>query len=109
MTMPTKGTLRLLIVVEVLLTVGSVVASFLGESSLPEPLRTFEAEQSDAEIGRKLVVLFSLGLLLLIAMVVAWVGLFIFWRPARRLYLAATVLALLLTPFFGPYVETGLS
>ena len=44
---------------------------------------------------------------LLILFLVSSIGLFFFWRPARIVYLIATVAGLLLTPFFGPYVDAG--
>lgn len=107
--MPTKTSLRLLIIAEVVLGIGSVVAYYLGETSLPEALRFFESEKFDDTAGPALIIVLGLMVLLLLALIVAWIGLFVFWQPARLLYLVTTVLALLLMPFFGPYVETGLS
>ena len=108
-TVPTKTTLRLLIVVEVLLGIGSLVAYYLGEPSLPEALRTFEPEVFATAGVNALGVVLGILVLLLIALFIAWIGLFLFWRPARLIYLVVTVLALAVMPFFGPYVETGLS
>jgi hypothetical protein len=104
-----KTNFRLLIVAEILLTIGGVIASFLGEASLPEALRTFESTRYEAETVPMLLVSFGLFILILICLLIAWVGLLLFWRPARPLYLLSMAAGLFLMPFLGPFVDTGLS
>jgi double zinc ribbon protein len=48
-----------------------------------------------------------LGIAVLIALLVANVGLYLFWRPARTLYLVATIGALLASLYLGPFVNPG--
>ena len=55
-----------------------------------------------------LLVLLSL-VWLLAGRAVAWIGLFVFWGPARMWYLVTSLVGLAIVPFFGPYVETGLA
>ena len=106
---PTKTALRLIIVAEVVLGIGSITAYELSKSAMPEALRSFESNQFEGEISPMLVVTFCFLIVFLIALLTAWIGLFVFWKPARMLYLITMVVSLLLGPFFGPYVETGLS
>lgn len=108
---PTRGTLRLLIVIEILLVLGILAVDSFGSSSLPEPLRDFNAQQfEDSDISTPALIAASVfAVVLLVALVVAWIGLLLFWRPARLLYFLTMVATLLATPFLGPFVETGLS
>src|SRR5580765_813156 len=101
--MPSKGFLRLLIVSVIALGITGDVVSLRTESSLPDPLRTFLILNSQS--GVKLAD--WVGIFLVISLVVSSVGLFVFWRPARLLYLLTTIMGLLLTPFLGPEVDTG--
>lgn len=107
--MPTKTTLRMLLTAEIVLLIASVAASSLGESSLPEALRTFESAPSEDAADPVMLATFGFFGILLVALVVAWIGLFVFWPPARRIYLATSVLGIVATPWFGPYIETGWS
>jgi hypothetical protein len=77
------------------------------ESSLPEPLRAFLDAESEAEITVREMVMLLAAIPVIILLLVSSIGLFFFWRPARMLYLIALVAGLLLTPFFGPYVDAG--
>lgn len=105
--MPSKAFLRTLIVAEIALLIIGLVVSLLTESSLPEPLRAFLDAEAKAEMTAKEMMMFAATIPLLILLLVSSVGLFFFWRPARSLYLIATVAGLLLAPFFGPYVDAG--
>jgi len=86
--------------------VGAVV-SLLTESALPEPLRAFLKAESEAEVTVREMIMFAAAIPLLILLLVSSIGLFFFWRPARILYLITSVAGLLVTPFFGPYVDAG--
>jgi hypothetical protein len=65
-----------------------------------------EAEWEADFTTRDLVDL-AVSIPLLLLALVSMVGLFLFWRPARPLYLVTTAAGLFLTPFFGPYVDAG--
>jgi hypothetical protein len=105
--MPSKGFLRTLIVAEIVLLIISVVISLLTESLLPEPLRAFLDAESNAEMTIQELIMLACGVPLLILLLGSSIGLFFLWRPARILYLISTVAGLLVTPFFGPYVDAG--
>lgn len=107
--MLSKRSLRVLIVTDFLLLAVSVVVGIAGEAWLPEQLQAFEQARAQADMTTNDWVMMVLGLLLLIAVLVAFVGLLIFWRPARPLYFATLVVAALLTPFDGPYITSGLA
>ncbi|MDA1143275.1 MAG: hypothetical protein O3B01_32355 [Planctomycetota bacterium] len=105
--MPSKGFLRTLIVAGFGLGIISVVVSLLTESSLPEPLRAFLDAESEAEVTAREMILLAAAIPLIILVLVSTIGLFFFWRPARILNLISIVAGLILTPFFGPYVDAG--
>jgi len=105
--MPSKVFLRTLIVAEISLGAISVVVSLLTESALPEPLRAFVKAEAEAEMTVGPMIMIATTIPLVILFFLSSIGLFFFWRPARIVYLIATVAGLLLTPFFGPYVDLG--
>jgi hypothetical protein len=105
--MPSKGFLRTLIVTEICLGVLSIVVSLLTESSLPESLRTYVEAEAEADITARHIAMLATAIPLIILLLVSSIGLFFFWGPARILYLITIVGGLLLTPFFGPYVDAG--
>jgi hypothetical protein len=99
--------LRILVVTDLLLVALSVVVGILSEASLPEPLRVYEEARSAAEMSPRDWVVMGIGIPLIITMPVANIGLLLFWKPARPLYLATAIVSFLLTPFAGPYVTSG--
>jgi len=105
--MPTSGFLRTLIVAEIGLVIVSVVVSMVTESTLPEPLRAYLEAEVEADITTWDLVMLATGIPLLILLIVSSVGLFFFWRPARVLYSITMAAGLVMTPFFGPYVDSG--
>ncbi|MEK7855071.1 MAG: hypothetical protein AAB288_03200 [Acidobacteriota bacterium] len=105
--MPSRGFLRTLIVAEIFLGIISIFVSLLTESSLPEPLRAFLEAESEAEVTAREMMMLAVGIPLIVLLFVSSIGLFFFWRPARILYLITVGIGLLLTPFFGPYVDAG--
>lgn len=106
-TMLSKSSLRILIITDLLLVALSIVVGIMGQSSLPEPLRAYEQAQSEAEMMPREWIVVGVGIPLSIAMLVASIGLMAFWEPARPLYLATVVVAILLTPLAGPYISSG--
>jgi putative Mn2+ efflux pump MntP len=105
--MPTKRAFRFLLVAEVLLAIiGSIVAVFT-ESQLPEALQAYEQAEAEAEFTTREWVLLGVGVVFLVPFLVSRIGLFAFWRPARRLYFWTAIGGVTLAPFFGPYVDAG--
>jgi hypothetical protein len=103
--MPSKTLLRILIVAEVVGYALGFVASFILESTLPEPLRAYHGQ---TEFSGWVHALVGVGLCMLVLVaVVARIGLFFFWRPARPLYFASMIGALLMAVLGGPDVSTG--
>jgi len=103
--MPSKTLLRILIVAEVVGYALGFVASFILESTLPEALRAYHGQ---TEFSGWVHALVGVGLCMLVLVaVVARIGLFFFWRPARPLYFASMIGALLMAVLGGPDVSTG--
>jgi hypothetical protein len=105
--MLSKRSLRILIIAQLVLIVLSIVVAFTSESSLPEPLRAYEQARSDVDMTIRHWVLLGTGVLLIVGLLVSSIGLMVFWRPARPLYLATNIAMIAWTPFAGPYVTAG--
>jgi hypothetical protein len=106
--MLTKRSLRLLIFVDMVLVVAGAVVGMIGEAWLPEPLRAFEQARAAAELETKDRILLGAAIPLVLAWLVASIGLMCFWRPARLLYLGCIVGSGVLMLIGGPYISTGL-
>jgi hypothetical protein len=134
--MPTKRTLRLLVIAELLLILTGVVTAIM-ESSLPETWRlyqelrtvgdfTSESETAVEPAEESLVsevaeepgtegsftmrdwMTIGIGIPLVIALLASSIGLFFFRPFARPLYLATTLGSILIVPLYGgPYVVSG--
>lgn len=94
--------LRILILTDVFATVAGGFAAVIFEGTLPEPLRTY-AETEEVHS------FFLIGaLILLVLMIAAWVGLWrnASWAPA--LYAVMWAGCVVVVPFGGPYVGTGI-
>jgi hypothetical protein len=105
--MLSKQNLRILIVAEIVLAVAAGVVSYATWSLLPEPLLMYLREEVRGPMTPKQVVQFGIGSLYVLVFLVASIGLFLCWRPARILYLFTAIISVLLTPFFGPHVDAG--
>lgn len=93
--------LRTFILIDVFAVVAAVIAAALFEGTLPEPLRAY----ADSEDFHPFFVI--VGLILLVALITAWVGL---WKAASwapPLYAAMWLGCVVVVPFGGPYVATG--
>lgn len=97
---------RILVVGEIVLAVLSSVAASMTEGLLPEPLRGYASGETEMITTQSLLLMF-LGVPLIVGLLVASVGLFFFWRPARMLYLICVVFGIALVPLAGPYVDAG--
>ena len=105
----TKTTLRTLIIAQFVLGIASIVSSELAASSLPDALRV-ASEHSEYDFSPAVLqTLLVIFILFVVLAVISWIGLFVFWRPARFLYFITVILLLLPTLLGGPHVGTGLS
>jgi hypothetical protein len=105
--MPSKRFLRSLIVAEIAVGILYIIVSFFSEASLPAELRAYEEAQSEASLTRGDFVQLAVAIPLVIAALLARIGLFFFWRFARPLFLITLIADVLLTPLFGVSIETG--
>ena len=106
--MPLKTLLRVAILAEVLLGVFGTLLDIALESRLPEPLRNFLATESESWSATDNFML-CVGVPMLMAMIVGWIGLWRLWRPARPIYLCSWLTGLLLTSFTGPVVSSAVA
>ncbi|MBA4150166.1 MAG: hypothetical protein H0X66_18820 [Verrucomicrobia bacterium] len=84
--LPKKSILRYLIVAEISLITSSVVADLVLEHTLPTEIQHYISRSAETPITSLEAVGLGLGILLLLLMLIAWVGLWRLWKPARLLY-----------------------
>ena len=101
----TKRQFRIAVVLPVVLTVLAVVASCVGESSLPPPLQEHLRQERDAELTVADWVLIALALPLLAGYVAAFVGLLKFRPHSGSLNIVMSAVGLIALPLAGPTVE----
>jgi hypothetical protein len=104
--MPLKTLLRLAIVAEVLFGMLGAVADIMLERHLPEPLREYLAAESESWSSTDTAVLL-IAVPVLIALIVAWIGLWRLWPPARPLYLYSWIASIVIVAFTGPAVSSA--
>ena len=75
---------------------------------LPEELQAYKAADLAAPFRVRDVVVLVFGVPILGTMVVAWIGIWRFWKHAPALYLASCVGGILLLPFTGSTVLSPL-
>lgn len=94
--------LRILILTDVFCAVAVVIAAIIFEGTLPEPLRGYLATE---ELHPLLLIV---ALVLLVLLIAAWGGLWrsASWAPAA--YAAMWVGCVVILPFGGPHVGTGI-
>ena len=96
--------LKALVAAEAIFSILSMTIGLALEKDLPSSLQAFISEQNSQPMN------FARGivsLVALVAVVVAWIGL---WRLkvwARTLYSIASVAGFLVMPFYGPVVSDG--
>lgn len=94
--------LRIFILTDVFCVVAGVAVAIIFEGTLPEPLRTHVATQ---ELHPFILIA---GVVLLVLLITAWVGL---WRSASwapAVYAVTWFGCLVMVPFSGPYIGTGI-
>jgi hypothetical protein len=99
--------LRWLVVAEILLSIASGIVSLATVNLLPPELRAYEQATFEADLTSKDLILLGVALVLLSLIVVSSIGLLVFWRPARLLYLVRIIAGIAIAPFAGPYVDAG--
>src|SRR5262245_40669531 len=98
--------LRTLIIVEVGLTIASLVASVALQPTLPAPLQDYLRADADAP-ARAMDLAAAVGVALVMAlMLTAWIGLWRFWKVAPPLLLASWIGVGAVTLLAGPTVQT---
>lgn len=96
-----RSVLRALVLADAALIIASVTAELILEDTLPEPVRTYAANQ---DLPTPLLLA---GVVLLLLWVVSWVTLWRFSSPAPYLYAAVWAGSLVLGPLGGPHISTG--
>lgn len=99
--------LRALVVGEWLAVAAGLAVDQCLWGSLPEPLRSYEPSWDSLSWAVAAPILEIL--VVLPASIVASIGVFALWRPARSLYTAVTILGLAGLPAFGPAVTSAWS
>ena len=105
----TIKTFKRLIVLSWATAILSVITWFATEKYLPTQLKDYLDTEASADLTRGDWLLFAIGIGFLLAGVVIAVGLYRFRPLARRLLLPVNVACLIVTPFYGPSVMTGVA
>lgn len=93
---------RILVITDVCVVFFYVISVPLFFPTIPEQVKPFAAELHDGNIDAyNNIISNMLGLITILTLVISWVGLFLFWNPARWMYLAAIVVPLLYSAFFS--------
>jgi hypothetical protein len=95
------------VVFSIVLMIAWIVADFATVGQLPEDLREFR--QADPELTPVMAAAIFGAIAIMVLYLIALAGLLAFWRPARVLYLVATIGGFLLVFFVGPSVTTAIS
>ena len=86
-----------------------IIVSMLSEASLPFELQSYASRQSDGPFSGQDILALIIWVPAMVISLIAAIGMFFFWRPARVLALIGTLLALVALPFSEPFVATGLA
>lgn len=105
--MDIRRVFRFLLVVEILLAITGGILTLCTGALLPEELQAYERAAAETDYTTREWVLLGVSITFFILFLASSIGLFVFWRPARRLYLWSTIGGLALTPFYGPYLDAG--
>lgn len=100
-----KSRFRTLLVLTTSVSIAGGMVSLLGDSGLPSALQNYLHTRAHAAIPPQASLV--VALLGLLTAITATVGLFLFWKPARLLWLTLWAVGFLFTPFLGPTVELG--
>ena len=105
----TKGKFRWVITASIVASILGIIADFIMEASLPEPLRDYLNAQSEADLTTRDAIVAVVSLLFLVAWVVAIIGLYCFWQFARPLMVIVLIGSIIISVVIGPTVQSGLT
>ena len=103
--MKTQTILRVCVVLEWVVYIIGVGLSFVLQDSLPTPLKDWLVAEAERDMAAHELVLLGGVVVLLLAAIVASVGLLFLQRWAAWLYLFSFIVGCLLSLFYGPVVE----
>ena len=103
----TRQSFRRLIILQWLLGFSAVVAFWVTIEHLPPELRNYLEAQKNAEPMVGTWIVFAVGMLVLIASIIIYVGLYRFRSWAKSLLLPINIVALIMMPLYGPSVLSG--
>lgn len=86
-----------------------IIIMMLSEASLPFELQRYVSQQAAGPMSARDLAAIVIWVPAMVVTLIAAIGMFLFWRPARVLALIGTVLALVALPFSEPFVATGLA
>ncbi len=100
---------RVVLASSVAAAVVGIITMVLSEASLPFELQRYVSKQSAGPISARDLIMLVIWVPAMVLSLIAAIGMFFFWRPARMLALIGTLLALAAVPFSSPIVATGIA
>lgn len=100
---------RVVLVSSVVASIVGIIVMVLSEASLPFELQPYVSRQSSGSLSGRDLIAVVIWVPAMVVALIAAVGMFFFWRPARILALIATLLALAALPFSEPIVASGIA
>lgn len=107
--MITETGFRVVLVSSVAAGIVGIIVMLLSEASLPFELQRYVSRQSAEPLSGGNLIAVVIWVPAMVITLIAAIGMFFFWRPARVLALIGTLLALAALPFSDPFVATGLA
>jgi hypothetical protein len=99
---------RGLILAQMAIVALAIAAGMRLQRTLPDALPSYLRARTDAPFDAKEVGVGAASIILLAAMVAAWIALLRFWRIGPWIYLATTIGGVVLTLAAGPTVTTAI-
>ena len=107
--MITETGFRVILASSIAAGIVGIIVMVLSEASLPFELQRYVSRQSSEPLSGGHLVAIVIWVPAIVITLIAAIGMFFFWRPARVLALIGTLLALAALPFSEPFVATGLA
>ena len=107
--MITETGFRVVLASSVVAGIIGIIIMMLSEASLPFELQRYVSQQAAGPMSARDLVAIVIWVPAMVITLIAAIGMFFFWRPARVLALVGTLLALAALPFSEPFVATGLA
>ena len=105
----TETGFRVVLASSVAAGIAGIIVMMLSETSLPFDLQRYVSRQSEGLFSGQDLLALIIWIPAMVVSLIAAIGMFLFWRPARVLALIGTLLALAALPFSEPFVATGLA